>query len=56
MGSYGHLDGYISSLNWYYNGTEIMNMSTTNNGTSLSISNMIDPDNRKYEVNWIISF
>ncbi len=53
MGSYGHLAEYIGSLNWYHNGTEITNMSRisiTNNGTSLSISNMIDSDAGKYEV------
>ncbi len=51
-GTYRYLTGYVSSLKWYHNGTNISNtdrISITNNGTSLSISNMIDSDAGKYE-------
>ncbi len=52
-GAYRYYTRYVSSLNWYHNGTNISNtdrISITNNGTSLSISNMIDSDAGKYEV------
>ena len=51
--SYGYLATYISSLTWYHNDTEILSnerMNISNNGTSLTISDMIDSDAGKYEV------
>ncbi len=51
-GAYRYYTRYVSSLNWYHNGTNISNtdrISITNNGTSLSISNMIDSDAGIYE-------
>ncbi len=51
-GTYRYLTGYVRSLKWYHIGTNISNtdrISITNNGTSLSISNMIDSDAGKYE-------
>ncbi len=51
-GTYRYLTRYVSSLKWYHNGTNISNtdrISITNNGTSLSISNMIDSDAGTYE-------
>ena len=51
---YGSLARYISSLTWYHNGTEILSsnerMNVSNNGTLLTISDMIDSDAGKYEV------
>ena len=51
---YGYLARYISSLTWYHNGTEILSsnerMNVSNNGTLLTISDMIDSDAGKYEV------
>ena len=50
---YGYLARYISSLTWYHNGTEILSnerMNISNNGTLLTISDMIDFDAGKYEV------
>ena len=51
---YGSLARYISSLTWYHNGTEILSsnerMNVSNNGTLLTISDMIDSDSGKYEV------
>ena len=51
---YGSLAQYISSLTWYHNGTEILSsnkrMNVSNNGTSLTISDMIASDAGKYEV------
>ena len=44
---------YINSLAWYHNGTELTSddrVSITNNGTSLTISNMAASDAGKYEV------
>ena len=49
----GYLARYISSLTWYHNGTEILSnerMNISNNGTLLTISDMIDCDVGKYEV------
>ena len=50
---YGNLASYLSSLTWYQNGTEILSnerMNVSSNGTSLTISDMIDSDSGKYEV------
>ena len=50
---YRHLAEYISSLTWYHNGTEILSIeriNISNNGTSLTISDMIDSDAGNYEV------
>ena len=50
---YGYLARYISSLTWYHNGTEILSnerMNISNNGTLLTLSDMIGCDVGKYEV------
>ena len=48
-----HIAPYINSLTWYHNGTEILSserMNVSKNGTSLTISDIIDSDAGKYEV------
>ena len=53
LNTYGYLSRHISHMKWYHNGTEITSstrVSVANNGTSLTISNMIDSDAGKYEV------
>ena len=50
---YGSLACFISSLTWYHNGTEILSnerMNVFNNGTSLTILDMVDSDAGQYEV------
>ena len=50
---YNSLAQYISSLAWYHNGTELTSddrVIISNNGTSLTISNMAESDAGKYEV------
>ena len=50
---YGSLAHYLGSVTWYHNGTEILSnerMNVSNNGTLLTISDMIDSDAGKYEV------
>ena len=50
---YGYPARYISSLTWYHNGTEILSnerMNISNDGTLLTISDMIGCDVGKYEV------
>ena len=53
ISDYVSRDQYISSLAWYHNGTELISgdgVTITNNGTSLTISNMAESDAGKYEV------
>ena len=53
ISDYNSLAQYISSLAWYHNGTELTSddrVIITNNGTSLTISNMGESDAGKYEV------
>ena len=53
ISDYNSLAQYISSLAWYHNGTELTSddrVIVTNNGTSLTISNMSKSDEGKYEV------
>ena len=50
---YGYLASYIRSLTWYHNGTEILSnerMNISNDGTLLTITDMIGCDVGKYEV------
>ena len=53
ISDYNSLAQYISSLAWHHNGTELTSddrVIITNNGTSLTISNMAESDAGKYEV------
>ena len=53
ISDYNSLAQYISSLAWYHNGTELTSddrVIISNNGTSLTISNMAESDAGKYEV------
>ena len=53
ISDYNPLAQYISSLAWYHNGTELTSddrVIVTNNGTSLTLSNMSKSDAGKYEV------
>ena len=53
ISDYNSLAQYISSLAWYHNGTELTSddrVIITNNGISLTISNMAESDAGKYEV------
>ena len=53
ISDYNSLAQYIISLAWYHNGTQLTSddrVIITNNGTSLTISNMAESDAGKYEV------
>ena len=53
ISDYNPLAQFISSLAWYHNGTELTSddrVIISNNGTSLTISNMAESDAGKYEV------